>query len=230
MNHTKKNVIVTGACGLLGKQIVNDLNAVGFNVISIDKVLGHDLCNEPFVKSLFVSIGRAEHLVNLFGYSDHVDKSRGTSTLFDLPLESFSASLDVNLTALFSVCREYARNNQFGNIVNFGASTGIVSARTDMYGGSHKHVGYSVSKAGVIHLTKILASHLAPNIRVNCISPGGVEHAQSEDFKELYGQQTPMRRMMYPRELAPAVLMLLDDTNTYMTGANIVIDGGWTLI
>ncbi len=99
-----------------------------------------------------------------------------------------------------------------------------------MYGGAHKHVGYSTSKAAVIHLTKILAVHFAPGITVNCISPGGIEHDQSTEFKALYGSHTPAGRMGMLRELEPVITMLLDPNNRYMTGANIVIDGGWTCV
>ena len=117
--------------------------------------------------------------------NDHVDGNRKKETLFNISLDSFSKYLDVNLTALFSVCREFGRNNKNGTIVNFSATTGIVSARPDLYNGSHKHAGYSVSKAGVINLTKYLATHLGPSIRVNCIAPGGVKFKQDLCYTQI---------------------------------------------
>ena len=98
-----------------------------------------------------------------------MNNKRKKNTIFNISLQSFSDFLDTNLTSLFSVCREFARNNKHGSIINFSATTGIVSARPDLYNGAHKHIAYSISKAGVINLTKFLATHLAPNIRVNCI-------------------------------------------------------------
>lgn len=226
---TGEKVVVTGSRGLIGSTVVPALIKKGYDVVEVDKVLGHDLSDEKFVSDFFKE-NPYPHLINLFGFNDHVDQSREASTVYNLPIESFRSSLDVNLTALFLVCREYAKFNHYGNIINFGASTGIVSARTDMYDGSHKHIGYSVSKAGVIHMTKILAVHLAPRIRVNCISPGGVEHNQQEEFKKKYGSNTPLKRMLDATEILPSIFMLLDSQNTYMTGSNIVIDGGWTII
>lgn len=231
-------VIVTGSEGLIGRHVCAALEKRSCfsdidDVIRLDVTLGHDLTDERCVKELFKQHvlkrdGTFNSLINLFAYNDHVKPGESRGTLFDLPLESFSMSLNVNLTALFSVCREFARNGG-DNIINFGASTGIVSARTDMYGGAHKHVGYSVSKAGVIHLTKILAVHLAPDVRVNCISPGGVRVDQSDSFVQAYSGHTPMRRMASLDDLMPSLQMLLDPSNEYMVGANIVVDGGYTL-
>ena len=136
--------------------------------------------------------------------------------------------MDVNLTYLFSVCREFARNNKKGRIVNFSATTGLVSARPDLYNGSHKNIAYSISKAGVVNLTKYLATHLAPNIRVNCIAPGGIEFKQEKEFVKKYSNLTPMKRMMKKNELNHAIEFLISDNSSYMTGATLVVDGGWT--
>jgi NAD(P)-dependent dehydrogenase (short-subunit alcohol dehydrogenase family) len=221
----KERVIITGSEGLIGRYIKSAL-ADEYAVICFDVALGHDLCDEECVKDVFKQ--KAEHLINLFAFNDHVTSGELRGTLFDLPLQSFRDCMEVNLTALFSVCREFARNNLSGNIINFGATTGIVSARNDMYSGAHKHVGYSISKAGVIHLTRILAVHLAPKFRVNCISPGGIAANQSDEFKVLYGSHTPMKRMAELSDLETPIRMLLDPKNCYMTGANIIVDGGWT--
>jgi len=193
----------------------------------LDIRLGHDLSDENFVKEWF-SKNKADSLVNCFALNDHVGPGNERGTIFDISLKSFSKFLEVNLTALFSVCREYARNNERGTIVNFSASTGIVSARPDLYGGKHKHIGYSISKAGVINLTKFLATHLAPKIRVNCIAPGGVENDQDKEFLKKYANLTPMRRMMKKNELNEIVEYLCSSKSSYVTGATFVIDGGWT--
>lgn len=219
-------IIVTGSEGLLGKEIVNYLKKNN-DVVKLDLVLGHDLTDETFVKKWFKK-NKATSLVNCFALNDHVEKGKKRSTLFDITLKSFSQFLDANLVALFSVCREFARNNKFGSIINFSATTGIVSARPDLYDGSHKHVGYSVSKAGVINLTKFLATHLAPNIRVNCVAPGGVEHNQDTKFIKKYSKHTPLGRMMKKNELNGIIEYLCSSQSSYVTGATFVIDGGWT--
>jgi len=220
-------IIVTGSEGLLGKEITTYLKK-DHEVISLDLVLGHDLTDENFVKKWFLE-NKADGLVNCFAMNDHVEEGKIRGTIFDLTLDSFKKFLDINLTALFSVCREFAINNTSGSIVNFSASTGIVSARPDLYNGGHKHPAYSISKAGVINLTKFLATHLAPEIRVNCIAPGGVEFDQDDEFKQAYATLTPMKRMMKKNELNKLVEFLCTSDSSYVTGANIVVDGGWTV-
>ncbi len=222
----KLKIIVTGSEGLLGKEISKYLEKK-HQVYRLDVLLGHDLANEDFVKKWFKK-NKADCLVNCFALNDHVTVGEKRRTLFDITLESFSKFLDVNLTALFSVCREFARNNKSGTIVNFSATTGIVSARPDLYNGGHKHPAYSVSKAGVINLTKFLATHLAPNFRVNCIAPGGVEHDQDNEFLKKYSKLTPMKRMMKKHELNELIELLCGPGSSYLTGATIIVDGGWT--
>ncbi|MEM4391747.1 MAG: SDR family oxidoreductase [Candidatus Nitrosotenuis sp.] len=219
-------IIITGSEGLLGKEITRYLEKNN-KVLRLDLSLGHDLTDEIFVKKWFKQ-NKAEALVNCFALNDHVEKGQKRETLFDITLESFTKFLDVNLIALFSVCREYARNNKKGSIVNFSATTGIVSARPDLYGGGHKHIGYSVSKAGVINLTKFLSTHLAPDIRVNCVAPGGVEYDQDKEFIKKYAKLTPLKRMMKKTELNGLIEYLAGPRSSYVTGATFVIDGGWT--
>ena len=135
--------------------------------------------------------------------------------------------MNVNLTSLFSVCREFARNNKQGSVVNFSSYLGLVSPRPDIYGDSHKDIGYTISKFGVIGMTKYLAVHLAPKIRVNCISPGGIHQNQSKEFIKKYSKLTPMGRMMKKEEVNGLVDYLCSDKSSYVTGENFVMDGGY---
>jgi len=219
-------IAVTGSEGLLGSTISKYLEKNN-KVFRLDLSLGHDLTDEKFVKKWFKT-NKVNCLINCFAINDHVGKNQKRPTLYDVSLDSFTKILDVNLVALFSVCREFARNNRRGSIVNFSASTGIVSARPDLYNGGHKHIGYSVSKAGVINLTKFLAVHLAPNIRVNCIAPGGVLNNQDDEFVKKYSNLTPLKRMMKKHELNGMMDFLASPLSSYATGATFVIDGGWT--
>jgi NAD(P)-dependent dehydrogenase (short-subunit alcohol dehydrogenase family) len=223
---TRKKVVITGSEGLIGNELSKYLSK-DFEILKLDLELGHDLTDESFVKEWFKK-NNADCLVNCFAMNDHVEKNQKRGTLFDITLESFSKILQVNLVSLFSVCREFARNNESGSIINFSASTGIVSARPDLYDGAHKHTAYSVSKAGVINLTKFLATHLAPNFRVNCVAPGGVEHNQDEEFKKKYSKLTPLGRMMKKDELNGIIEFLCSNKSSYVTGSMIVLDGGWT--
>lgn len=219
-------IVITGSEGLLGSEISKHLSKNN-KILKLDLILGHDLTNESFVKKWFKQ-NKADCLVNCFALNDHVEKNQKRPTLFDITLESFSKYMEVNLTTLFSVCREFARNNKKGSIVNFSASTGLVSARPDLYSGGHKHIAYSVSKAGVINLTKFLATHLAPNIRVSCVAPGGVQSSQDKKFLQKYSALTPLGRMMKKNELNGIIDFLCSNQSSYVTGATFVVDGGWT--
>lgn len=227
MSAAKQSVIVTGARGLIGRHVASRFRDAGAEVLELDVVLGHDLSDESFVKEWFAA-HPASALVNLFALNDHVDADRGSNRLLDISLESFDRFLRVNLTSLFSVCREYARHNATGAIVNFSSTYGLVSPRPELYGGDEKHIAYGVSKAGVVQLTRHLAVHLAPKIRVNCVVPGGVKHTQSPEFQAAYAKQTPMGRMMDVDEVFGLVDFLVSDRAGYCTGGVYVADGGWT--
>jgi len=220
-------IIITGSEGIIGKELQKYLKKK-HKILRLDLTLGHDLTNEKFVKSWFQK-NKADSLINCFAKNDHVNNKRKKETLFDFSLKSFSNYLDVNLTTLFSVCREFAKNNREGTIINFSATTGIVSSRPDLYNGGHKHPGYSISKAGVINLTKYLATHLAPSIRVNCLAPGGIESKQDSQFIKKYSKHTPLGRMMKKNELNSLIEFLASKESSYVTGAVFVVDGGWTI-
>jgi NAD(P)-dependent dehydrogenase (short-subunit alcohol dehydrogenase family) len=192
--------------------------------------LGHDLTNEKFVKDWFKK-NKASHLVNLFGLNEHIDKKNNNkSKLFDVSLKSFDNYLKLNVTSLFSVCREYARHNKKGNIINFSSIAGIVSPDPRTYNnGMHKHAGYCVSKSAVTQLTKYLAVHLSPNIRVNCIIPGGVKSNQDKKFIKKYSSKVPLGRMMNSNEINGIIKFLCSEESSYCTGSQIVLDGGYTI-
>ena len=225
-----QKAIITGSEGLIGKEVSRFLEEIGYRVIKCSRSLGHDLTDEKFVKGWFKN-NKANHLINLFASNEHIDeKDDEALTLFDVSLKSFDDYLKTNVTSLFSVCREYARNNEEGNIVSFSAVFGVVSPDPRIYkDGKHKHVGYSVSKSAVVQLTKYLAVHLAPNIRINCIVPGGVINNQGEDFIKKYSSKCPLGRMMNVDEINGAIKFLCSEGSSYCTGSQIVLDGGYTI-
>ena len=89
-------------------------------------------------------------------------------------------------------------------------------------------VGYGASKGGILQLTRYLATELAPSVRVNSISPGGVSRGQPKQFQERYVSKTPLGRMATEEDLKGAVAYLASDLSRYVTGHNLVVDGGWT--
>ena len=115
-------------------------------------------------------------------------------------------------------------------IVNISSTYGIVSANKSIYGdsGINSPVAYATSKAALINLTRYMATHLADvGIRVNCLSPGGVFNNQAEDFLKNYCEKTPLKRMAKAEDYQGAILYLISNASSYMTGANLVVDGGW---
>lgn len=223
----ENRVIVTGSKGLLGKVTSDYLRKNKWDVLELDLQLGNDLTDEEFVKEWF-SKNKAYGLVNLFALNDHVSAQRKSNHLFDISLDSFERYLKLNLTALFSVCREFARNNKSGSIVNFTSIYGQFSPIPKLYTNDQKHIGYGVSKAGVIQLTRHLAVHLAPSMRVNCILPGGIRQKQSQEFLEKYSELVPFQRMGEPVEIPGMVEFLLSNKSSYCTGGLYPVDGGWT--
>ena len=222
----KREFIITGSEGFLGKEISAYFKKLG-KLHKLDLSLGHDLTDENFVKDWF-SKNHAEYLINCFALNDNINKKRKKNDLYNFSLKSFQDYLDVNIISLFSVCREFAKNNKKSSIVNFSSIYGSVSPNPSLYEKSHKDIGYSVSKAGVINMTKYLATHLAPNIRVNCVVPGGVSQKQDLLFKKKYSQLTPMKRMMKKNELNGLLDFLCSEKSSYMTGSIIFMDGGYT--
>jgi NAD(P)-dependent dehydrogenase (short-subunit alcohol dehydrogenase family) len=223
-----KRIIVAGSEGVIGKVVCENLK-VDYDILKIDIELGHDLTDESFVKSYF-SKNKAEYLVNLFALNDHIDDIRKSSNLMNISLESLRTFFEVNLVALFSVCRSFAKQKSAKGIINFSSTYGIVSPQKELYDNGEKHIGYSISKGGVTQLTRHLACHLAPRINVNCIVPGGVRYKQSKSFQARYSARTPLGRMMDAEELVGLISYLCSGKATYMTGSILTIDGGWTSI
>ena len=218
-----RTITVTGSEGLLGSELCNFFEKTD-NVKKLDLTLGHDLADESFVKKWFKD-NPTTYLINCFAMNDH---GNSKTTLFDFSLDHFNDYLKTNLISLFSVCREFARNNSNGAIVNFSSIYGMVSPRPTLYDGAHKDIGYCVSKEGVINMTKYLAIHLAPNLRVNCVVPGGVGDDQPQQRSDDYSKLTPMKRMMKKHELNGIMDFLCSEKSSYVTGSSYVVDGGFT--
>lgn len=224
-----KKIIITGSEGLIGKKLVQKLQVLNdYKILPIDKDLGHDLTDEAEVKNIMKDNNDAEYLVNLFAINDHVEKGKENPSLFEISLDSLRTYFEINLTALFSVCRAFSKHTiSPKSIINFSSLYGVRSPKKFLYNNTEKHIGYTISKHGVIGLTKHLSTHLHPT-RVNCLVPGGVIHDQDPDFIKNYSKNVPLKRMMNPDELAGIVKLLCSEESSYINGAAIPIDGGWT--
>lgn len=144
-------------------------------------------------------------------------------------------AIEVNLTAAFALCQGLApalRASGNGRIINFSSIYGVSAPDFSIYEdlpSMGNPAAYAASKAGLVQLTKWLSTALAPDIRVNCLSPGGVYSGQAEEFVRRYSAKTPLGRMANATDIAGVVAFLATDLSRYMTGQNLMVDGGWTV-
>ncbi len=160
------------------------------------------------------------------------------NTFEDYPVEMWRQALDVNLTGMFLCAQAAARPmlaQNHGVIINICSTYGLVGPDQRIYikpgeaEQSYKPVYYSVTKAGVLGLTRYLATYYAgKNIRANALTPGGVFNNHDDVFVQNYSARTVLGRMAHGDEMDGALLFLASDASSYMTGANLVVDGGWT--
>jgi NAD(P)-dependent dehydrogenase (short-subunit alcohol dehydrogenase family) len=157
----------------------------------------------------------------------------------EYPKASWDRIIDVNLTGTFLCCQVFGggmAEARRGSIVNISSIYGIVSPDQRLYEYRReegkpfiKPVAYSASKSGLLNLTRYLATYWAPqNVRVNTLTLAGVFRSQDERFLAAYTSRMPLGRMAEPDEYNGAIVFLCSDASRYMTGSNLVIDGGWT--
>jgi 2-deoxy-D-gluconate 3-dehydrogenase len=155
----------------------------------------------------------------------------------DFPLEAWQQALRVNVTGMFLCSQAVAPamlERGSGVMVNVASTYGLVGPDQRLYQrqgepSTYKPVTYTVSKAAALGLTRYLATYYAgKGIRVNSLTPGGVFAGHDEEFVQRYSAKTVLGRMAEKDEIASALLFLVSDASSYMTGANLVVDGGWT--
>lgn len=153
--------------------------------------------------------------------------------LEDVAMDSWRANVDWHLGGHFQCCQEAAGRmpRTGGSIVNTASIYGIVGPTWSVYEGTDMTmpVAYSAIKSGILGLTRNLATAWGPRgIRVNAVSPGGVEVGQPADFIERYAANTPLGRMAEARDIVGPIVFLVSDASSYTTGNDLVVDGGWT--
>ena len=196
---------------------------------------------DAMAERILKTYGRVTALVNNAAIDPKFDlahRSGHAASFETYPLHAWSAALRVNLTGAFLCAQTLAPlilAAGGGSIVNVSSTYGLVGPDQRLYdqgGGSppaYKPPDYSVTKSALLGFTRYLAAYYAGRpLRVNTLTLGGVENGHAEGFVHRYAERTPMGRMARPDEYSGALIFLLSDAASYMTGSNLVVDGGWT--
>jgi len=213
------------------QKFVADLEAAGYDAHTMPL----DLTDEGLVKRVAAEIRekwqRLDILVN--------NAAAGSSGNFDrYPAEEWVRTLEVNALGLLRSCRTFGQlmaQRHAGSIVNIGSLYGVVSPDFTIYNGHSEMTNppaYGFAKAGMIQLTRYLAVYFAEHgVRVNCISPGGLYSPRMPtEFVVNYSRRTPLGRMAGPNDLKGAAVFLASDASAYVTGQNLLVDGGYTAL
>lgn len=214
--------------------------ASGVRAMAIPTDVTHPGSVRAMAEQTLAEFGRIDALVNNAALDPKFDPAHSGShagSFEEFPLEAWDQSLAVNLTGMFlcaqAVCRPMLAAGR-GVMVNVSSTYGLVGPDQRLYQREgrppeYKPVSYSVTKSAVIGLTRYLATYFAgKGIRVNTLTPGGVFAGHDEEFVRRYSARTVLGRMAEKDEMSSALLFLVSDASSYMTGANLVVDGGWT--
>jgi NAD(P)-dependent dehydrogenase (short-subunit alcohol dehydrogenase family) len=258
MNMKERVALITGGAGHLGSTMAEALAELGTTVVVLDVDLPRcnavaERLNRDFAVDSFPMVvdlsdssavadvpqrvldqcGRLDVIVHSAGYGGDA-KMEGWAVPFEQQsVAAWEKALAVNLTAAFVLVKE-ARTALFesghGSVIFISSIYGTVGPDWNLYQGTSmtNPIAYGASKGGLLQLMRYLATLLAPRVRVNAISPGGVWRGYPESFHERYLARTPAGRMATEEDIKGAVAYLASDLSNYVTGHNLMLDGGFT--
>jgi NAD(P)-dependent dehydrogenase (short-subunit alcohol dehydrogenase family) len=199
--------------------------------------LAADFSSSDSTKALPAQVANALGPVDIIVYAAALTGASANDgwavPLTDQTTAAFEAGMRVNVTAAFELiqaARPVLCTNRVASIILFSSIYGLVAPQRDLYDGTQlaNPVGYGASKGAMKQLVRYFAAALAPSVRVNAISPGGVHRGQPKEFCDRYSARTPLKRMATEEDIKGSVAFLASDLSSYVTGHDMVVDGGWT--
>jgi 3-oxoacyl-[acyl-carrier protein] reductase len=236
-----KKILIFGINGRVGREVGAYL-ARNYEVVGVDTA---DVCEIKTVHKYYKycnlsdlnDIYRNDEYYSVIHMQQIKSKNFLSSNLLNLEYEDLISVMDINLYLSLFSSKKYIEkvlqraDGSLGRIINFGSTYGVISSNPELYENNEmgNPIQYTLSKFGINGLTKYLASYFKLyKTLVNNIVPHGIENNQSQEFSSRYSKRNPIGRLSNPSELFPIVECLLDEKNTYMNGATLMVDGGWT--
>ena len=257
LNIKGRTCLITGACGNVGQELSLALSEMGCNLVLLDHpktnlkelknkisrkykneiiLIPCDLESSREIDEVKLSIEKnfnsLDILINNAAFVGSSNLKGWATSLENQSLDTWRRAIEVNLTASFKLIqntKNLLEKSSHASIINIGSIYGIYGPDLSIYENTNMNnpAAYSVSKAGLLQLTRWMSTVLAPKIRVNSVSPGGIFRNQPEEFIKRYIQRTPLKRMGSESDVVGAVVYLSTDLSSWVTGQNIVVDGGW---
>jgi NAD(P)-dependent dehydrogenase (short-subunit alcohol dehydrogenase family) len=252
-----RTALITGGAGHIGQAFAATLAELGANIILLDieeqslakpaaklaslydvrvETLHCDLESDHEVGAIPSWIqektGKLDVLINNAAFVGSSNLQGWATTFEKQSIDSWRRALEINLTAAFALtqgCKRLLEQSDHASVINVGSIYGIYGPDLTLYAGTEMNnpAAYAASKGGLLQLTRWLSTALAPRIRVNSLTPGGIARNQPQLFVERYEARTPLGRMGREDDLKGAIAFLATDLSSWVTGQNIIVDGGW---
>lgn len=256
-NFKKKTIVISGGAGYLGQELVNAFLKLDAKVIILDNFTSNKnkipkLFKKKLVKMININLEKPEEIKNLYfllkkknisidclinnaAYVGKKNQKDYTGSLNEQSHETFQNVIDINLSVPFILSKylsKLMKKSVSPSIINISSIYGNLAPDFSIYKDTEmgNSAAYSSSKSGLKQLTRWLSSYLAPKIRVNSISPGGIFRFQNPKFVSKYKSRVLLKRMANKADVIGPILFLASDTSSYITGIDLIVDGGFSAI
>jgi NAD(P)-dependent dehydrogenase (short-subunit alcohol dehydrogenase family) len=253
-----RTALITGGGGHIGRAAAEGLAELGANLVIVDRdqkqaeqvaaeierkhqsraiAFPIDLANESDIRALPAKVaeefGDLSVLIHSAAYTGATNVPGWGVPFAEQSVSAWDEAMQVNLTSAFVLAQSFAemlRNTGHGSIILIGSIYGVAAPDFSLYEGTGmaNPAAYGAGKGGLLQLGRYLSTVLAPSVRCNVLSPGGVQRGQDAAFIRRYEARTPLKRMATEEDLKGAVAYLASDLSAYVTGQQLLVDGGWT--